>query len=79
MNEVEENESTSLFNTIYKKRKVSNDEEITRYLDLPQEYSKTDLTNWWNCNKSSFPNLYKFALDILSIPATRFFPNQVMS
>jgi hypothetical protein len=77
--EYEENETQTLFQSIYKKRKVMDSKEIERYLDLPQMNSSIDLINWWENQKTSFSSLYKMAIDILNIPATSVPSEQIFS
>jgi hypothetical protein len=73
------NENSSLLHSIYKKRKLTEFEEIERYFEMPQQDSKVDLINWWTTHKCSFPNLYKMANDILNIPATSVPSEQIFS
>ena len=46
---------------------VSSTDELEEYLRQPNESVKDPL-KWWNENKTKYPNLYRMALDYLSIP-----------
>ena len=47
---------------------TSIDDELDRYLSQAQcNYENT--IEWWLGHRHDFPNLYRFALDILAIPA----------
>jgi hypothetical protein len=63
-------DKTTLMHSIYKKRKISDDEEVERYFEFALEDSDIDLIYWWASHKSSFPHLFRMAFDILNIPAT---------
>jgi hypothetical protein len=65
--------------SIYKKRKVSDDEEVERYFEFALEDSDIDLIYWWASHKSSFPHLFRMAFDILNIPATSVPSEQIFS
>jgi hypothetical protein len=44
-------------------------DELTEYFKLPVESFQTcDPINWWYMRRHQFPELHRFALDILSIP-----------
>ncbi len=74
-----DSKSTSLLQSIYKRRKHCVNEEIERYFDLPQEDSKIDLILWRKTHKLSFPKLFRFAFNILVIPATSVPSEQIFS
>lgn len=60
----------SFLSNLYKRHKSGDDCEITKYLNTPNTSEDTDPINWWHLNRNSFPQLSKFAFDILSIPAS---------
>ncbi len=65
--------------SIYKKRKLNGNEEIDKYIQIPQENTEMDPIEWWKTHESSFPCLSKFALDILCITATSVPSEQIFS
>jgi hypothetical protein len=73
--------SSSLLDSIYKKRKLNGNEEIDKYIQIPQENTEIDPIEWWKTHESSFPCLSKFAFDILCIIEHRihkiFNPNPI--
>ncbi len=55
--------SSSLLDSIYKKRKLNGNEEIVNYSQIPQENTEIDPIKWWKSHESLFPCLSKFAYD----------------
>lgn len=52
----------------YKKERVSID-ELEEYFKLPREnFNSCDPIEWWISRRAQFPNLYRLACDVLSIP-----------
>lgn len=43
--------SSSLLQSVYKKRKFNKHEELERYSQLPQEDSEIDLIYWWKTHE----------------------------
>ncbi len=72
-------ETSSLMHSIYKKRKISDDEEVERYFEIALEDSEIDLIQWWSTHKTLFPHLYRMAFEILNIPATSVPSEQIFS
>jgi hypothetical protein len=72
-------DKTTLMHSIYKKRKISDDEEVERYFEFALEDSNIDLIYWWASHKPSFPHLFRMAFDILNIPATSVPSEQIFS
>jgi hypothetical protein len=60
----------SLLSSIYKKRKLNENEELESYENLPQESPQTDPIEWWKMHENIYPTLSKLAFGILCIPAT---------
>ncbi len=56
--------------SIYKKRKLNGNEEIDKYIQIPQENTEIDPIEWWKTHESTLPCLSKFTFDILCITAT---------
>jgi len=54
------------------RRVGSRSSEINKYLRKPVENVKEPL-KWWVANRHVYPNLYRMALDYLSIPGTYIF------
>jgi hypothetical protein len=71
--------SSSLLDSIYKKRKLNGNEEIVNYSQIPQENTEIDPIEWWKSHESLFPCLSKFAYDFLCITATSVPSEQVFS
>jgi hypothetical protein len=46
--------SSSLLDSIYKKRKLNGNEEIDKYIQIPQENTEINPIEWWKTHKSSF-------------------------
>lgn len=60
-----------ILSTIYKKRKMYDaSDQLKQYTKLLQTPGDTNPLDWWRVNEKSFPDLAKFARDILSIPST---------
>jgi hypothetical protein len=72
-------ETSSLMHSIYKKRKIVDDEEVERYFEIALEDSEIDMIQWWSTHKTSFPHLYRMAFDILNVPATSVPSEQIFS
>lgn len=52
----------------YKKERVSVD-ELEEFFKLPREnFNSCDPIKWWISRRAQFPNLYRLACDVLSIP-----------
>ena len=43
-------------------------DELSEFWNLPQEDFECDPVQWWYGRRAQFPNLYRLARDILSIP-----------
>jgi hypothetical protein len=72
--------SKSLHSRIFKKSKKEVDvNEVNRYFEYPIANQEEDPIKWWFKFKDDFPNLSKFAFDILSIPASSVPCEQVFS
>jgi hypothetical protein len=65
--------------SIYKKRKISDDEEVERYFEKALEDLEIDMIHWWLTHKTSFSHLHRMAFDILNIPATSVPSEQIFS
>ena len=58
----------------YKKRKLTVRDELEEYFSLPlEDFETCDPIEWWMGRKARFPNLYRLACDVLSIPGTCYF------
>jgi len=55
---------------IYKRRRVSEEDELDGYLSTPTVVEKTDVLLWWKLNAEKYPRLAEMARDYLAIPAT---------
>jgi Lhr-like helicase len=71
--------SSSLLQSIYKKRKFNEHEELEKYSQLPQEDSEIDPIHWWKAHETIYPCLSKLAFDILCVPATSVPTEQIFS
>ncbi len=65
-----ESSDVSFVSKLYKKTRVETYDEIEKYLSLPIADQKTEPLFWWKNNCLEFPNLSKFAFEILIIPAS---------
>jgi hypothetical protein len=53
-----------------KRSRVSVEDELQAYLDSPAAPADHDILLWWKLNRAAYPNLFKIAIDHLSISAT---------
>jgi hypothetical protein len=61
------------FTARFRKPRVAID-ELLEFWRLPQEdFDACNPIQWWLSRRTSFPNLYRLACDILSIPGEFFF------
>ncbi len=65
--------------SIYKKRKISGDEEVERYFEIALEDLEIDVIEWLSTHKISFSHLYRMAFDILIVPETSVPSEQIFS
>ncbi len=72
-------ESNSFTQSLYKKQKVNENDELKTYFEKSLEDYSTDPIVWWNKNKDCFPNISKMAFDYITIPATSVPSEQVFS
>ena len=64
---------------MFKKRKVTEVNEINSYLDISAVNLSVDPILWWVSNLEQFPHLSNFAFEILSIPASSVPCEQIFS
>ncbi len=72
-------EPYSFIQSLYKKQKVNENDELKTYFGKSLEDYSTDPIDWWNKNKDCFPNISKMAFDYITIPATSVPSEQVFS
>jgi hypothetical protein len=57
------------FTSRYTKKVRVETNELEEYLKLtPKDFDTTDPVDWWYRHRKLYPNLYKLARDIMSIP-----------
>lgn len=57
------------FTDRYKRRERVSIDELAEYFKLvPEDFDACDPIEWWWARRFQFPNLHRFALDMLSIP-----------
>ncbi len=71
--------SSSILSSIYKKRKLSEYQEIEKYSQLPEENSDIDPIEWWKKHETIYPCLSKYAFDVLCVTATSVPSEQIFS
>ena len=64
---------------MYKRLCIEQQSELDTYLLVPRTSGNIDILKWWQNNESCYPNLAKFARDILPIPATSVPSEQMFS
>jgi hypothetical protein len=69
----------SILQSIYKKQRFNNTEEVENYSKISQEDSGINPIEWWKMHECIYPCLSKFAFDVLCIPATSVPSEQVFS
>jgi hypothetical protein len=68
----DDNNFTAFANISVTKAVAFRRSELDEYLCKPMENVKDPL-KWWIANRHVYPNLYRMALDFLSIPGTFLF------
>jgi hypothetical protein len=71
--------SSSILSSIYKKRKLSEYQEIEKYSQLPEENSDIYPIEWWKKHETIYPCLSKYAFDVLCVTATSVPSEQIFS
>jgi hypothetical protein len=69
----------SLLQSIYKKRKFNEHEQLEKYSQLLQEDSEIDPIYWWKTHETIYPCLSTLAFDVLCIPARSVLSEQIFS
>jgi hypothetical protein len=72
-------EPNSFTQSLYKKQKVNENDELKTYFEKSLEDYSTNPIDWWCKNKDGFPNISKMAFDYITIPATSIPSEQVFS
>jgi hypothetical protein len=67
----------SILQSIYKKQRFNNTEEVENYSKISQEDSGINPIEWWKMHECIYPCLSKLAFDVLCIPATSVPSEQV--
>jgi len=67
-----------ILQSIYKKRRFDNTEEVENYSKISQD-SGINPIEWWKMHECIYPCLSKFDFDVLCIPATSVPSEQVFS
>jgi hypothetical protein len=69
----------SILQSIYKKQRFYNTEEVENYSKISQEDSGINPIEWWKMHECIYPCLSKLAFDVLCIAATSVPSEQVFS
>ncbi len=69
MNTTIETAGPSILQSIYKKRRFDNTEEVENYSKISQEDSGINPIEWWKMHECIYLCLSKFAFDVVCIPA----------